>query len=195
MTGPTLPLALALVAMIVIAVLGARGGWKISRTFLMCLAVGYGAAVISVTLFPIPVQASYIESERVLDSLHNNFVPFVGLGEMLGSQPLDISMRQIAGNVVLFIPFGILLPLLWRGVRGGYVLLAAAITSIAIEGSQFLISSFLGFSYKITDVDDVLLNTLGAAIGYGLVLGERALSRAPARRAARSPETGVRVET
>jgi|SRR5919108_3507811 glycopeptide antibiotics resistance protein len=175
MIGPTLPVAAAFAAMLVIAVLGAKRGWKASRTFLTCLAVAYGAAVVSVTLFPIPVQGSILPWEREFGGLHSNFVPFIGLGEMITSQPLEISTRQIAGNIAMFVPFGLLLPLLWRDVRIRRVLLAAALASIAIEGSQFLISSAIGFSYKMTDVDDVLLNSLGAVIGYGLARGERAL--------------------
>jgi glycopeptide antibiotics resistance protein len=182
--GPTIPVAAAFVAMLVIAVLGARRGWKIWRTFLACIAVAYGAAVVSVTLFPIPVQTSILPWERDFGGLHSNFVPLVGLGEMLASQPLEISMRQIAGNIAMFVPFGVLLPLLRRDVRFLHVLLAAALASIVIESSQFLISSVLGYSYKMTDVDDVLLNTLGAALGYGLVLGERAFFRMATRAAA-----------
>jgi len=181
MVGPTLPVAGAFLAMLVIAVLGAKRGWKARRTFHACLAVGYGAAVVSVTLYPIPVQASLIQEGRAFGGLHNNFVPLVGLGEMLSSQPLEISMRQIAGNVLMFVPLGLLVPLLKPNVRLGQVLVVAVLASTAIEAAQFSISLILGFGYKIADVDDVLLNTLGALIGYGVVLADRALRGVPIR--------------
>jgi glycopeptide antibiotics resistance protein len=173
--GPTLPLAGALLAMLFSALLGARRGWRPSRTFLVCITIGYAAALVSITIYPIPVQATVIRWERASGGLQNNFVPLIALGQMLTGQPMDVAARQIAGNIVLFAPLGILMPMLRRGVHPARVLLIAAVVSIAIEGSQFLISAVLGFSYKITAVDDVLLNTLGAMLGYSLVTGVRAI--------------------
>lgn len=62
-------------------------------------------------------------------------------------------------NVVLFLPLGFLLPLLWpEWNRPVPMLLCGAAFSILIEASQLL-------NIRSTDVDDVLLNTLGAALG------------------------------
>ncbi|MGH2640745.1 MAG: VanZ family protein [Actinomycetota bacterium] len=192
MIGPTLPVAGAFIAVLLIAVLGATRRWKAWRTFLACITVGYGAAVVSVTLFPIPVQSSILPWERAF-GLHNNFVPLVGLGEMLSSQPLEISMRQIAGNTLMFVPLGLLVPLLKPDVRLGQVFVVAVLASTAIEAAQFSISLILQFGYKITDVDDVLLNTLGALIGYGVVRADRALRGMSPRRPL--PRADVVAET
>lgn len=65
-------------------------------------------------------------------------------------------------NVVMCIPFGILVPFIWKGVRSfPRVIAAGALFSLLIEASQLL-------TFRSTDVDDVILNTLGAAIGYGI---------------------------
>lgn len=40
--------------------------------------------------------------------------------------------------------------------------------SLAVELLQLGISMYLGYTYKIADVDDLILNTAGVALGYFL---------------------------
>ncbi len=70
---------------------------------------------------------------------------------------------NLAGNVVMFIPLGMLLPILWRRWRKGWkcMLLCAAVI-ISIELIQLF--AMLG----TCDIDDLILNLLGAAIGYSM---------------------------
>lgn len=63
------------------------------------------------------------------------------------------------GNVAAFIPFGVLLPLLYR-VRFGKFISLFVLTILVLETLQAL--TYLG-SF---DIDDVISNTLGAVIGY-----------------------------
>lgn len=74
----------------------------------------------------------------------------------------DIGERAL--NVLLFAPLGLLAPMV-SGVRFGTLTAAvmAAATSAAIEVSQLLNS-------RITDVDDLLMNVLGAVLGYGVFM-------------------------
>ena len=63
-------------------------------------------------------------------------------------------------NAVMFAPFGFLLPVLWRGCRKWSVTtLAGFLLSLTIEILQM-------FCFRATDVDDLLMNTLGAGFGY-----------------------------
>ena len=63
-------------------------------------------------------------------------------------------------NVVLFVPLGFFIPLVWKQMgKLSNSLLAGAAFSILIELSQLL-------SYRGTDIDDLITNTLGAVIGY-----------------------------
>ena len=63
-------------------------------------------------------------------------------------------------NAVMFAPFGFLLPVLWRGCRKwGVTTLAGFLLSLTIEILQM-------FCFRATDVDDLLMNTLGAGFGY-----------------------------
>ncbi len=62
--------------------------------------------------------------------------------------------------------------------------LAALLFPLAIELSQLAISLALGYSYRATEIDDVLLNFVGVLSGYGLfvlVRGSVATPVAPAR--------------
>lgn len=74
-------------------------------------------------------------------------------------------------NVVLFLPLGFLLPLLWpEWNRMIPALLFGAAFSLLIEASQLL-------NIRFTDIDDVLLNTLGAVLGLLLYRAFAALSK------------------
>lgn len=71
------------------------------------------------------------------------------------------SFENLVGNVVVFMPFGFLLPYVIAWGRNFFVmLLNAFIFVLGIEVFQ-LFSAFGAF-----DVDDILLNCLGAAWGY-----------------------------
>lgn len=70
-------------------------------------------------------------------------------------------MTNIFGNIICFIPFGCMLPLLSTKSRSALrILLVSCELSLIIETMQlvFKVGSF--------DVDDLLLNTLGGLIGY-----------------------------
>ena len=70
---------------------------------------------------------------------------------------------NIFGNVIGFLPFGFILPVIFRRMNSGFL--------ICISG--FLLSLTLEVIQLVTkvgcfDVDDMILNTLGAAFGYVL---------------------------
>lgn len=68
---------------------------------------------------------------------------------------------NIWGNLLGFVPLGILLPLAFPWFRHGFkLLLAGFIVSLGYETTQL----YTGLG--IWDVDDLLLNTAGALIGY-----------------------------
>lgn len=73
------------------------------------------------------------------------------------------AITNLLGNVFLFIPLGLLPPLLWSwaGKLWKTLLLAAGIVTV-VELLQMLL--LVG----ACDVDDLILNVTGAAIGYGL---------------------------
>lgn len=85
------------------------------------------------------------------------WVPFVSLWDILqNSVPYFIYL--FVGNLIWFVPFGLLIPLLTRRSSGQTILLGFAL-SLLIEGMQFI------FGTGFTEVEDLILNTLGTAIG------------------------------
>ena len=70
---------------------------------------------------------------------------------------------NLGGNVLLFLPLGFLLPRIWNALQRLWgTLLTAALIMTAVEITQVL--TLRGNC----DIDDLMLNLLGAAIGYGL---------------------------
>ena len=81
-------------------------------------------------------------------------------------------LLNVVGNAVMFIPSGILLPILYRRLDSFWKVLAAgAGISLCIEILQ------LPFSVRASDVDDLLMNSLGVIVGYGIYALVRALRR------------------
>src|SRR6187551_924050 len=93
---------------------------------------------------------------------HVNLQPFktIDIYQTLG--------KQILGNFVMLLPLGIYLPLLYTRLRKAYsffaVLFICFLVSIGIELLQ------LATSYRSTDIDDVILNTLGGCTGFIIYL-------------------------
>ncbi|RZQ65292.1 VanZ family protein [Amycolatopsis suaedae] len=81
---------------------------------------------------------------------------------------------QVFGNLLMLVPLGVLLPLRIRLLRSATRMTALAFCcSVAVESVQFLLHAG-----RVTSTDDVLLNTLGAAVG---ALASRAFWPRPPR--------------
>ena len=63
-------------------------------------------------------------------------------------------------NVIMVMPLGFLLPLIWESWRGFWKVVAAGF------GFSLLIEIFQLFNTRLSDVDDLVMNSLGAAAGY-----------------------------
>ena len=136
--------------------------WK-REAALLLMAVNL-AVLLRLTFFPWAtvngrVQPLYFDPGAVLP-FRVNLVPFVHLLRFGTKRDLILNL---AGNVAMFIPGGIILPVLWKKLRSFPKTVAAgAFISLCIELLQ------LPFFGRATDVDDLILNTLGCAAGYGI---------------------------
>ena len=93
---------------------------------------------------------------RVSHEVGVNLVPFT-----IFKHYKDIFDRQITGNFIMLLPLGIFLPLLYKHASSLIkVILISLLISISIELIQLINNS------RRTDIDDVILNTAGAMIGY-----------------------------
>ncbi|MBQ8580087.1 MAG: VanZ family protein [Oscillospiraceae bacterium] len=87
--------------------------------------------------------------------------------EKMGAERYAVERRHaiinLAGNVIMFVPLGFFPPAIWTKLRALWkMLLLSAGVIIAIEAAQL-------FSLRGScDTDDLILNLLGVAIGYGL---------------------------
>ncbi len=90
-----------------------------------------------------------------------NFMPFKTIKMYIDYAYKLNSVENLAGNVLAFLPFGFLFPMVGReGERFFVILLNAFVFVMGIEVFQ-LFSAFGAF-----DVDDILLNCLGASLGF-----------------------------
>ncbi|GAA3494907.1 VanZ family protein [Streptomyces prasinosporus] len=103
---------------------------------------------------------------------HTNLRPGRSLRAYLDQPELRDAVRQVGGNILLGVPFGVLVPVVAPRTRGFLrVLVLTAVVMLLVEAAQGLLVTGRAF-----DVDDVILNTCGALIGY--LLAGRRLSRA-----------------
>lgn len=144
-----------------------NSGHSKKRTFITLLFLWYLCAVAAITV--IPIRASRTQN---LDH-HFNFTPvinsykrFVYVEETKDVHGIRNFRGNLIGNILMFIPLGIFLSLLYRK-RFLNVVMIAALSSCLIEFLQYL-NMFMGY-YRYVDVDDVILNTLGGVIGFCIV--------------------------
>jgi glycopeptide antibiotics resistance protein len=130
----------------------------------------YAVSVIMITLAPLPfTRYSNPGINRV------NLTPYVhtARGFMATYSPHrrfimgPVSMN-IFGNILLFVPLGILLPLLVKRFRPfAKSLLFIFACTLCIESIQYIEGSF--GVYRSVDIDDIILNSLGGIIGLILI--------------------------
>ena len=77
--------------------------------------------------------------------------------EVLVNGNFNYFLINFVGNIVMFLPIGFCIPLLWR-LKPGWAVAVGAACSLFIELMQLRLA-------RGTDVDDLILNTLGALLG------------------------------
>ena len=73
------------------------------------------------------------------------------------------AVMNLVGNVVMFVPLGLLPPAVWRSMRRFWLCLVSSIGVILVVELTQLVTRLGAF-----DVDDIILNLLGAVLGYAL---------------------------
>ena len=92
----------------------------------------------------------------------SNFIPMKTIFYYLfKSDNIVISVKNILGNIIAFMPFGFLLPIATDKINKlKLIVISSFLLSLLFEIIQLLTG--LGEF----DVDDILLNVLGAVVGY-----------------------------
>ncbi len=91
-----------------------------------------------------------------------NLIPFYTIRTFFRHTPRSVFLVNIVGNLVMFIPWGFGLVLLWQKNRRLWrLVLLALMLTVLIETVQL----FIG---RHVDVDDLMLNFAGTLLGAGL---------------------------
>lgn len=119
----------------------------------------FAVALAELTLTPSPASA---------DIAGSNLRPGHSLRQYAEDYTFLAACKQVGGNILMGVPFGLILPVLVsRKLRMIRVVLLAAVVMVLIELVQGAVIEGRAF-----DVDDVIMNTTGALLGY-LLLGRR----------------------
>ena len=145
-------------------------------TLMALLALAHIDLVIALTMFPIPIagQEFYRQTRGFGE---DNFVPFATILSQLADLNPQVdhnarilvlgSLRQLVGNMLALAPLGIYGPALWPRLRNWRTFAVAAVAfGVGIETAQFVGSHIEGFTYRVTDVDDAIMNATGAVAAF-----------------------------
>jgi glycopeptide antibiotics resistance protein len=127
------------------------------------LAMVHITATIALTIFPIPIAGQgYVRIRGVSD----NIIPFATILTQ-ATHPSLSNYRQLIGNALALMPLGVYAPALWPRFRDlrRFVILAIA-CGVGIELTQFAGSLMEGFTYRVTDIDDAMMNAAGAIAAF-----------------------------
>ncbi len=90
---------------------------------------------------------------------------FGKFGEIIRFEEIQLIPFQTTGhmtyllNIFMFVPLGFLLPFIWRNMDFAKTFLTGFFFSLYLELTQLL-------NRRVTDIDDLVANTLGCIIGF-----------------------------
>ena len=152
--GPQVQAAGAVLLVTTVVAVAALRRARGSAAVWSVLSAGVAVALLAMTTWPTGSDAP----RRI------QWVPLRTMAGQLENPELTLAVINLAGNVAVFVPLGFCLRMALR--RAGRPAVAAVLlgtgVSVLAEVLQLAVGS------RATDVDDVLLNALGVALGAGL---------------------------
>ncbi len=124
--------------------------------------------IVYIFVYYLTGMLSFTGIPSIRDIVHNSFGIITPKG--LNFPPDEINLipfywitegiRPYIENIFLFIPLGFMLPFIWQKYEVIWKTALSGITfSLVIELSQL-------FNRRVTDIDDLLMNTIGTLIGW-----------------------------
>ncbi|KMT63126.1 VanZ family protein [Listeria sp. SHR_NRA_18] len=138
------------------------------KSFMFVYIVG----VISFTLFPIDL-ATGDRAAMFSDLSWFNLIPFGTISEIYTYREYDTyaSVFQVVANIIMFVPLGCLYPLCSKyKVSWKRMLVLAFVSTVSIELLQLMQNILYQTVPHRIDIDDLILNTAGAMIGFGFFI-------------------------
>ncbi len=134
----------------------------------------YIIALIGVILFPLRIGFGGHAMTR--NNMAINYIPFrsiaydvgqIGTGSFSVGFQIKLLIMNVLGNFILLIPIGFLTPILWKKVNSlKSIVIVGFVVSLSIELLQLLENFFNIGHFRVVDIDDLILNVLGAIFGY-----------------------------
>ena len=106
-------------------------------------------------LYTVAITGNFSIKNVRIDEI--NIIPFKIVKDVYISHNLNYFLIRVLGNIFIFIPVGFLVSLIWN-MKDKNVILIGFLISLSIELTQL-------FLKRTTDIDDLILNTLGVIIG------------------------------
>jgi glycopeptide antibiotics resistance protein len=139
---------------------------KRTRWLAACALIAYSAILIKFVVFK-AIPAIRMRHLRLrFAGPHTgpaNLVPFKTIvPELIGHGNHLINMVNLFGNIIPFMPIGLLAPLVFRSFSWQKALVLGVVTGLTFEVMELI------FRVGIFDVDDVITNAFGVMLGYGV---------------------------
>ena len=133
--------------------------------------------IVRMTFYPFAMADGKVQplifEPAAIFPLRVNLIPFVNMLQY--DTKFDLLINLI-GNSTMFIPTGIMVPLIYRNVDS---LKKTVLTGFAISLTIELLQ--LPFAVRASDVDDLILNTAGCLMGYGILCLIRGIKKRTAK--------------
>lgn len=132
---------------------------KLLRFCTIGLFLTYLVVLIRIVLFK---QVALYNLFAAIGSMERTIsvIPFTSILDMINDNvSVTRILENILGNIAIFIPFGLLLPIVQKD-KSKRIIFYGLITSVLIEIIQY------AFALGSSDIDDLMFNTLGVIIGY-----------------------------
>ncbi len=142
---------------------------NIKKPVIATVSIVYLIIILLLTLQPLFISSHKITIDEIrLYGMPWNIKPFSLIipqwkNVLLGQKG---AFNQFFGNIIIFIPVGILMPFIFKKTKKFlWALLGGFLFTFCIESLQFIIY-IAGMCLREFDVDDLILNTFGAIIGH-----------------------------
>ncbi len=116
------------------------------------------------TVFPFPFFNPYHLVGTGIE-ISQNVIPFKSIVDSLTHFYFMVPIRNIGGNILLFVPLGFTLLLKFSNMKIWKVIMIGFLVSLTVELCQLMMG------YRSFDVDDLILNTIGTIIGMAALKG------------------------
>lgn len=137
----------------------------IKSDFISIVLVSYSVLVLMVLLFKIPAGMDIFDENRIRFDMQ--LIPFKTIIEYVSKVHSfsDWFIKNLVCNIAMFMPYGLLLP---YSMKPKKLFLKVCIIGIVFSGLIEIIQYI--FAIGKFDIDDIILNLLGAILGYTLYL-------------------------